>query len=155
LNAAPRIKPLANAAAVAQADAIEPGSTRRVVVEGVQILLCNVDGKLYAIDDACTHDGAPLDQGELDGRRITCPRHGAVFDVITGAVLALPAVRPVRTYICNVIGGQVYIESRYRKGFDAPTAPSSYDRDEGLDALDKTIADSFPASDPPSGPLSI
>ncbi len=157
---------MAEGAAVAHATAIELGTTQRVVVEGVAILLCNVDGTLYAIQDVCTHDGAPLDQGELDGRRITCPRHGAVFDVITGAVLALPAVLPVRTFALEVKGGEVYIDSFDRSdGFDgelnptkpvaAATASGSNDWNEGLDAYDETIADSFPASDPPPGPLAI
>jgi 3-phenylpropionate/trans-cinnamate dioxygenase ferredoxin component len=101
---------LAEAAAVAQAASIELGPTQRIVVGGFEILLCNFEGKLYAIEDVCTHDGAPLDQGELEGRRITCPRHGAVFDVITGAVLALPAVLPVRTFVVKVMDGEVYIE---------------------------------------------
>lgn len=83
---------------VARVTELTPGTARRVVVESVGILLCNVAGSFYAIEDVCTHDGAPLDQGELDGVRITCPRHGAVFDVTTGAVLALPAIIPLRTF---------------------------------------------------------
>jgi 3-phenylpropionate/trans-cinnamate dioxygenase ferredoxin subunit len=168
---------LAEAAAAVRAAAIELGTTQRVVVEGLAILLCNVGGNLYAIEDVCTHDGAPLDQGELDGRRITCPRHGAVFDVITGAVLALPAVLPVRTFVVRVTSGKVYIELLDRGSLAEAstsiehehrdrnqtatrlvavvTARSSTDWDEGLDAYDKTVADSFPASDPPPGPLAI
>ncbi len=145
---------MAEAAAVARAADIALGTTRRVVTEGVAILLCNVDGKLYAIEDVCTHDGAPLDGGELDGCRITCPRHGAVFDVITGTVLALPAVLPVRTFVVKVTDGDVHIEHDNRDSQRAPANPVS-DWDEGLDAYDVTVADSFPASDPPAGPLTI
>jgi len=86
------------------------GHTHRASVGGVEILLCNVDGTLYAIEDVCTHDGAPLDQGELAGCRITCPRHGAVFDVRTGAVLALPAVSPLETFPVAIINGVVYVD---------------------------------------------
>lgn len=94
---------------VARVAEITPGTARRVVVQAVEILLCNVAGDFYAIEDVCTHDGAPLDQGELESVRITCPRHGAVFDVTTGAVLALPAVIPLRTFPVEVEGGKVYV----------------------------------------------
>jgi 3-phenylpropionate/trans-cinnamate dioxygenase ferredoxin subunit len=89
---------------------ITPGSTRRVEVDGDAVLLCNVDGTLYAIEDVCTHDGGELDQGELEGNRIMCPRHGAYFDVTTGAALTLPAVLPVRTYTVRVEGDAIFVE---------------------------------------------
>lgn len=83
-----------------------------VVVEagGKQLALCNTGEGLYAIDDICTHDGGPLDQGKLDGKQIECPRHGARFDVTTGRALCLPAVRPVRTYPVRVHDGTVEVE---------------------------------------------
>jgi 3-phenylpropionate/trans-cinnamate dioxygenase ferredoxin subunit len=81
-----------------------------VVVDGTEALLCNVDGTFYAIEDVCTHDGGPLDQGELEGCTIRCPRHGALFDVTTGAALTLPAVIPLETYPVRVENGQVIIE---------------------------------------------
>ncbi|MBV8331396.1 MAG: non-heme iron oxygenase ferredoxin subunit [Candidatus Eremiobacteraeota bacterium] len=89
---------------------IAPGTTRRVLVEGAEILLCNAGGTIYAIEDVCTHDGGPLDQGELEECRITCPRHGASFDVRTGEALTLPAVLPVSTYAVRVDGDDVYVE---------------------------------------------
>lgn len=88
----------------------EPGRVALVVANGRRVALCNAGGELYAIDDVCTHDGAPLDQGELDGTSIECPRHGARFDVTTGRVVALPAVMPVRTYPVRVRDGAVEIE---------------------------------------------
>ena len=80
-----------------------------MVVDGLEILLCNVGGCIYAIEDVCTHEGTPLDGGPLDDVRITCPRHGAVFDVTTGAVLALPAIVPLRTFPVQIEDGQVYV----------------------------------------------
>ncbi len=74
------------------------------------MLLCNVDGALYAIEDVCTHDGGELDQGELDGCRIECPRHGAYFDVTTGAALTLPAILPVATFPVRVEGDDVFVD---------------------------------------------
>src|SRR3712207_9141244 len=60
---------------------------------GHRVALCNVSGEFYAIEDVCTHDAGPLDQGELIGSQIKCPRHGAKFDVTTGKALTLPAVK--------------------------------------------------------------
>jgi 3-phenylpropionate/trans-cinnamate dioxygenase ferredoxin subunit len=75
-----------------------------------RIALCRVtDGTVYAIDDVCTHDGAPLKQGELDDHAIECPRHGARFDVRDGHVLALPALLPVETYEVTVQGDEVKV----------------------------------------------
>ena len=99
-----------NAEPVAQLADVPAGTTRRVEVDGEAVLLCNVDGAIYAIEDRCTHDGGELDQGELEGCRIMCPRHGAFFDVTTGAALTLPAVLPVRTYPVRIDGGAIFVE---------------------------------------------
>ena len=95
--------------AVARVADIPPGTTKRVVIDGVEVLICNVDGRLHAIEDVCTHDGGQLDQGELEGNRIMCPRHGAYFDVETGAALTLPAILPVRTFELRVEGDEVFV----------------------------------------------
>ena len=100
---------MADFVTVAKADDIPPGQVRVYEVGDRRIALCNVEGTLYAIDDVCTHDGGPLDQGELAGEQIECPRHGARFDVRTGRALTLPAVRPVRTYPVQVKGNEVMI----------------------------------------------
>lgn len=94
---------------IALAAQIVPGTTRYENIDGVDVLLCNVDGSLYAIEDVCTHDGAPLDQGCLEGACIVCPRHGATFDVRTGAALTLPAVMPVQTYPTRIDGDDVIV----------------------------------------------
>lgn len=95
---------------VARASEIAPGTTRRVVIDGAELLLCNVDGNFYAIEDVCTHDGGPLDQGELEGETVVCPRHGATFDVRTGDALTLPAVVPLMTFPVSVEGDDVYVD---------------------------------------------
>jgi 3-phenylpropionate/trans-cinnamate dioxygenase ferredoxin component len=95
---------------VAKVSDIAAGTTRRVVVDGGELLLCNVEGRLYAIEDVCTHDGGPLDQGELEGETVICPRHGATFDVRTGDALTLPAVVPLMTYPVSVEGDDVFID---------------------------------------------
>lgn len=74
-----------------------------------RLVLCNVDGEYYAIDDVCTHDGGPLGEGELFECEIECPRHGARFDVRTGKVLSLPAVFPVASYPVKVEGEEIKV----------------------------------------------
>jgi 3-phenylpropionate/trans-cinnamate dioxygenase ferredoxin component len=95
---------------VARTGDIEPG---RVAVfelsDGSNVAVCNVEGRFYAIDDVCTHDGGALDQGELEGTEIECPRHGARFDVRTGAATQLPAFEPVATHPVRVTDGTVEV----------------------------------------------
>ena len=91
---------------------VRPGQLRSVEVGGKRIALANVDGKLYAVDDECTHEQCPLvEEGTLEGHVITCGCHGAQFDVRTGAVLSPPAPRPIATYPVRVHDGQVTIEA--------------------------------------------
>ena len=85
----------------------EPGQVKVIMPRGDRIALCNVDGDFYAIDDVCTHDGGPLDQGEVFDDQIECPRHGARFDVRTGRALTLPAYLPVDTFDVRVEDGLV------------------------------------------------
>jgi len=89
---------------------LAPGKVR-LVTDGadLNIAVCNVDGEIYAIEDVCTHDGGPLDQGELDGVEIECPRHGARFDVRTGAATLMPAVMPVQTFAVRVDGDELFV----------------------------------------------
>lgn len=78
---------------------------------GRSICVANLNGEgIYAIDNLCTHDNGPLGEGRLVNGTVECPRHGARFDVKTGAVKALPAVRPVRSYPVEVAGEEVSVE---------------------------------------------
>jgi len=95
---------------IADADAVLPGKVGYVEARGRRLALCNVDGALHLIDDICTHDGGSLDQGELIGTEIECPRHGARFDVRTGRVRRLPAVLPIKTYPITVRDGGVFVD---------------------------------------------
>ena len=94
---------------LAKTSEVAPGQVKVYEAQGRRIALCNVDGDFYAIADLCTHDGGSLDQGELDGHQIECPRHGARFDVRSGRVLALPAVMPIRSYPVRVEDGVVKV----------------------------------------------
>jgi len=96
--------------AVARVEEVPVGTVKVVEAGGRQIALCNYGGTFYAIDDECTHDRGPLNQGELIGNEIECPRHGARFDVMSGRATRLPAVRPVRSYKVIVSDGSITIE---------------------------------------------
>lgn len=94
---------------VAETSDLPPGRVKVVLVGDRRIALCNVDGQFFATDDLCTHDGGPLGQGELQGDVIECPRHGARFNVRTGKVLALPAVKPLNTYPLRMEGSEIQV----------------------------------------------
>ena len=78
---------------VAGVSEVAPGDMRVVTVEGRTLALCNIDGTVYAVDNACPHRGGPLGEGDLEGRVVTCPWHGWQWDVTTGASINNPAMR--------------------------------------------------------------
>lgn len=94
---------------IAKISEVNEGQAKVVEVRGKRIVLCNVKGTIYAIDDICTHDNGPLGEGELFNGQIECPRHGARFDVKSGKVTCLPAVIPVKTYEVKVEGESIKI----------------------------------------------
>jgi len=96
----------------ATVDEISPGGRKSIIVDDVPALLIRVGDNFYAIEDVCTHDGQPLTDGPINGTEITCPRHGARFDVTTGAAVWMPATEPVATYLVEVRDGQVYVQPR-------------------------------------------
>ena len=97
-------------AKVADEREIAEGQARVFEAGDSRVVLCKVQGKCYAIADVCTHDGGPLGEGDLDGYEIICPRHGARFDVRTGAVLAFPAIMPVESYPLKIESGNVLVK---------------------------------------------
>ena len=99
----------------------DPGKTL-VEVEGEMVALFHVDGAWHAIDDVCTHDGGPLADGELRNHTISCPRHGAKFDIRTGAALTMPAVRPTRAHDVKLEDGGVWVRLRATAGGAGPAA---------------------------------
>lgn len=69
---------------VAAVEELKPGEKKRVSLPGKVLMLANVDGSYYALDNRCPHMGGSLADGELSGETLACPRHGAKFDVRTG-----------------------------------------------------------------------
>jgi len=96
---------------VARTADIDAGELVAFEVDGLRIAVANADGHFFAIDDTCTHEQCSLAaEGTLDGTVVTCGCHGAQFDVTTGAVLAPPAIKPVRAYPLRVDQGNVVVE---------------------------------------------
>ena len=87
---------------VAREGELPPGEWRTADLDGTPVVVFNIDGEYYAIEDVCTHDGGQLTGGRVEGDVIECPRHGARFDVTTGAVTQLPAFEPVETHPVRV-----------------------------------------------------
>jgi nitrite reductase/ring-hydroxylating ferredoxin subunit len=94
---------------IAATDEVAPGEVRQYRVEDRPVALCNVEGEFFAFEDVCTHQFAYLSEGGLEGDLITCPLHGAKFDVKSGAAKGLPAVRPVPNHEVKVEEGNVYV----------------------------------------------
>jgi 3-phenylpropionate/trans-cinnamate dioxygenase ferredoxin subunit len=96
---------------VATLDEIPAGASKLVEVDMVRVALFNLNGEIYAIEDVCTHDGGPLVEGRVvDGCEVQCPRHGARFDIRTGAAVRFPAFEPTKTYAVRVEGQDVWME---------------------------------------------
>ncbi|MCU0507339.1 MAG: non-heme iron oxygenase ferredoxin subunit [Anaerolineae bacterium] len=102
---------MANFLKVGRADEIGPGEKKIYEVDGIEVVIVNLDGEYFCLEDVCTHDGGPLGEGELENGHIICPRHGARFDVRTGDALTLPAFEPAPTYQVKVENGDLYVES--------------------------------------------
>ena len=102
-------KPKAGWIRVAAADEVPPDGLKAVQTDGGPIVLVNVDGHIYALEDRCSHQDYPLSAGELEDGELECAFHGARFDVCTGRATQLPAVVPVRTFPVEVQGGEVFI----------------------------------------------
>ncbi len=95
---------------IAETTDLSPGECKAVEVEGHTIALFNVGGTFYAIDGICTHVGGPLGEGTLLGEVVTCPWHGAQFDVTTGAALRPPAESDERSFPVKIEGSDVLVE---------------------------------------------
>lgn len=80
-----------------------------VEVDDRLVALFHIGGEFFAIDDICTHDGGPLAEGTLEDHQIACPRHGAKFDVRTGAALTMPATKPTDSHEVKVEGDNVLV----------------------------------------------
>jgi len=86
------------------------GKATAVELNGKKVAVFNVDGTFYAIDDTCTHRGGPLSEGQVDGTVVTCPWHGAEFEITNGQVLGPPAPGGVTSFEVKVEGNDVMVK---------------------------------------------
>jgi 3-phenylpropionate/trans-cinnamate dioxygenase ferredoxin subunit len=89
---------------------LAPGEIMLIQVDGVDVAVYNVGGAFYATQNACTHEMGELSDGFLDAEVVTCPFHGASFNVKTGAVVAPPATEPLKTYRVTLADGVVRVD---------------------------------------------
>lgn len=95
----------------ARAADIAPGAMKQVAIGPRRILLANVGGRFYAVDDTCTHEDASLSRGALRGEWVKCPLHGSRFNVRTGEVTEEPATENLVIYSVRVETGDIWIET--------------------------------------------
>lgn len=95
---------------VAEINKLLSGQGIVIKIKGSEIALFNVEGRFYAVDNACTHSGGPLGKGRLFGAVVTCPWHGARFDVTNGTCQAAPATTNIATYPVQAENGSIFIQ---------------------------------------------
>lgn len=91
------------------ANELPAGERLFVEIDGAPIVVFNIGGTYFAIADICSHDDGPLGDGDLIDYEITCPRHGASFDVRSGKVLSLPAIVDIPAYPVRLVEGRIEV----------------------------------------------
>ena len=94
---------------VASQDELDDGERLFIEVDEIQIVLYKIAGNYFAIGDVCSHDDGPLGDGNVEEFNVTCPRHGAHFDIRTGKALSLPAIVDIQAYPVRVQGNNIEI----------------------------------------------
>jgi 3-phenylpropionate/trans-cinnamate dioxygenase ferredoxin component len=89
-------------------DLPDPGKETYEIDDSV-VVLFHVDGQFYCLNDVCTHDGGPLGEGQLCDHAIACPRHGAQFDIRSGAPLTMPATEGTVMHEVKIDGDDIYV----------------------------------------------
>ena len=95
---------------MAALDEVTPGRPTPVEVHGVRVVLSRAGDRVYACGDVCTHRGGPLGEGKLSGTRLTCPWHGWMFDVRTGACVFPARGTAIPTYPVRVDGNDIFVD---------------------------------------------
>jgi len=95
---------------VVDANSLEEGKNIVIDVEGTNIAVFRIEGAFYAIEDVCSHDGAEIASGKLEGDEVICPRHGARFCVKTGEVKSPPAYENIACFPLRIENGKVQVK---------------------------------------------
>ncbi|MFQ6007950.1 MAG: Rieske (2Fe-2S) protein [Candidatus Zixiibacteriota bacterium] len=94
---------------IATLNDVPPGTMKSFEFRHHRFVLCNTGAGVFAVADECSHDSAPISEGELRGQEIVCPRHGARFNVKDGSVKAPPALVPIDIYAVKIDGEDIYV----------------------------------------------
>lgn len=86
------------------------GELKQFNVKEKEIMIINRDNKFYCLDARCTHAGAPLAEGELNGDILTCPWHGSRFNITNGSVVRGPTREPLRVYATVTEEDNIYVD---------------------------------------------
>ena len=90
---------------------ISPGKMIKISVDGKDVMVAIIDGDFCAMDDSCTHSGASLSEGSLEGCTVTCGWHKAEFDCKTGKLVKFPAkINNLASYNVTVESDNVFVE---------------------------------------------
>ncbi|MET0270906.1 MAG: non-heme iron oxygenase ferredoxin subunit [Sphingomonas sp.] len=95
--------------AVAKTGEIAADTAKAVTIGGRSILICNHDGRFFAVENRCSHAEQPLECGRMRWGWIACPAHGARFDLETGEPLNPPATEPIATFPLRVAGDVIEV----------------------------------------------
>ena len=93
---------------IAESNELQSGDRKSVIVDDLPALLFRVEDSYYCVEDVCTHDGQPMTDGPLNDCTLTCPRHGAEFDIRDGKPLKMPATEAIRVYDLEIDDDGIY-----------------------------------------------
>jgi len=95
--------------AVAKLTDIPEGGSAVFDVEGISVLVCRTAGTVFTVENRCSHNGSPLAGGRIRGYTLSCPVHGAKFDLRDGSTAGALTKSPIRTFPVEVANGTVFI----------------------------------------------
>jgi len=101
---------VADYVAVGSLDEFAPGTMRVVSVDGTDLIIANTEGRLYAFGRECSHMGAELEDGLLEGHTVECPIHDSIFDITTGEITHGPGYGPIPVYGVRVADSRVEVD---------------------------------------------
>jgi nitrite reductase/ring-hydroxylating ferredoxin subunit len=90
---------------------VQEGKLMHITAGGKEIVVTKLDGNYYALDNVCTHAGADLHEGELNSNELTCPWHGAKWDIKTGNLISFPQkLKPLHIHKVLIENDTLYVE---------------------------------------------
>ncbi len=95
---------------IADLNELPDGGRKSIIIDDTPALLLRIGNDYYCLEDRCSHDGQPLTDGAIVAHSIECPRHGARFDLASGAALCMPATQPIRAFQVEIRDDGIYSE---------------------------------------------